>query len=180
MKAAEGSYFPERAFHQDERRDRFVSNWYTRYLSEMNEPSLLTSHDDQNASYRFLWLRSFHPTVVVRLWSNGEKRMLSVKELKIEKKTQSKQLLVDQTRVLKDEEWAAIVRRVEESCFWAEPSSTDDPVAMDGAWWVLESADKGYYHVAKRQSPDSGSYRELCLYLLKLSGLPLDTSTELY
>lgn len=181
LKPVEGGYFPERAFYQDEKRDRFVSNWYTRYLGQMNEPSLLVSRSDQNASYRFLWLRSFHPTVVVRLWSNGEKRMLSVKEISLKNQTQSNQLLVDQTRTLKDEEWITFVKLVEESCFWTVPTTTNGPIAMDGAWWVLEGVQQGYYHVATRQSPDSGSYRELGLYMLKLSGLPLDQSKgEIY
>lgn len=49
------------------------------------------------------------------------------------------------------------------------------------AWWLVEGVQEGYYHVAHRQSPDSGAYREVCLYMLKLSGLPLDESKgEIY
>jgi len=181
LKAVEGGYFPARAFYQDEKRDRFVSNWYTRYPGQMNEPSILIPDNDQNPSYRFLWLRSFHSTVVVRLWSDGVRQMLSVKELSRKSETQTGQLLVDQTRALKKEEWTGFVKLVEESCFWAVPTSTNDPTAMDGAWWVIEGAEKGYYHVATRQSPGSGAYRELCLYMLNHSALPLEESkSEIY
>lgn len=180
LKAAEGGYFPEKTFYQDEDRNRFINNWYTRYLIQMTEPSLLISAKE-DVTYRFLWLRSFHSTVVVRLWSEGERQMVSVKELSRKTETQSSQLLVDQTRSLKKEEWAAFMKLIDEACFWEVPVTSDGPIAMDGAWWVLEGADRGFYHVAIRQTPDSGSYRELCIYMLKLSGLPLDASKgEIY
>lgn len=181
LKPIEGGYFPEKAFYQDERRNKFVSDWYVRHLGQMREPSLLVSDSDRNTSYRFLWLRSFHPTVVVRLWRNGEKRMLSVKELSREYQNQPSYLVVDQTLALTDKDWATFVKLIEESCFWTVPTTSNGPTAMDGAWWVLEGTEQGYYHIATRQSPDSGSYRELALYMLKLSGLPLDESKgEIY
>lgn len=181
LNPGEGGYLPKHAFYQDEKRDRFVSNWYTRYLHKMNEPSLLVAAHDQSASYRFLWLRSFHPTVAVRVWSTGESRVLSVKELAREGQSQSSDLLLDRIRPLNDEEWGAIVKLVEESCFWSSPPTENEPAAMDGAWWVLEGTQQNYYHVATRQSPDSGAYRELGLYLLQLAGLPLDESAgEVY
>ena len=174
-------YFPDGVFYKDEKRDRFVSGWYSRNLRMMNEAPLLTSHHDHDRSYRFLWLRSFHPSVVVRLWANGEKYMLSVKELSLRDQNKPNQLLTDQTRILSNDEWAGFVKQLDETCFWEIPTTTNDPIAMDGARWVLEGIQQGYYHIATRQSPDSGSYRELCLYMLKLSALPLDPSKgEIY
>jgi hypothetical protein len=49
----------------------------------------------------------------------------------------------------------------------------------DGAQWILEGTKGNDYHVVNRQSPDdnfhrnAGKYRELCLHILKLSGLDL-------
>jgi len=51
---------------------------------------------------------------------------------------------------------------------------------MDGAEWILEGTQKDNYHVVVRHSPNdddyrkSGKYRDLCLYILKLSDLHLD------
>ena len=180
LKAGEDDYFPEKAFDRDEERNRRISNFYTRYLNQMNAPSVLESYQG-NATYRFLWLRSFHSTVVVRLWNEAERQMLSVKELSRKTETQSSQLIVDQTRSLNKEEWNGFMNLIDESCFWEVPVTSNGPIATDGAWWVLEGADRGYYHVVTRQSPDSGSYRELCVYMLKLSGLPLDAAKgEIY
>lgn len=173
LKAHEGGYFPEFAFPKDELVHHFFS-FYTGILVQMNEPSLLSS-DKPKVSYRFLWLRSFHPAVVVRVSSEGDKQTLSVKEFNDRKS----QLLVDQTRSLNKQEWADLMKVIDQTCFWVVPGTTDDLLANDGALWVLEGVDQNYYHVVTRQSPQSGPYRELCLYMLKLSGLPL-TEREIY
>lgn len=172
VKPAEGGYFPDAAFHQDRRSNQFITDWYTRYLSQMKEPSLIVSPLNQQSSYRFLWVRSFHPTIVVRLSNSDGKYLLSLTELA--NKTESSQPLVAQNKILKGEEWKGFVKLLNDSCYWRVPTTTTAPVAMDGAWWVLEGVEQGYYHVVVRQSPDTGSYRELCLYMLKLSGLSVD------
>lgn len=58
---------------------------------------------------------------------------------------------------------------VRASDFWALPTS--DPVlgARDGAQWILEGVRDRKYHVADRWTPKNGTFREACLYLLKLS-----------
>jgi hypothetical protein len=174
LSAAEGTYFPENLPLHDELTKRFF-NLYAQDFGKLNEPSFLTSHTHKT-SYRFLWLRSFHPAVVVRVSKVGETQNLSVKEL-----SRSDQLLVDHKRSLTKQEWAELMKFVDESCFWEFPTSTSDPIANDGSWWILEGAEQNYYHVATRQSPQSSSYRELCLYMLKLSGLPLDVAkNEIY
>jgi len=172
LKPADNGYFPENASSHDELMTRFF-NAYAQDLGKLNEPSFLNAHKNET-SYRFLWVRSFHPTVVVRVSKEGEIQTLSVKEL-----SRHDQLLVDHDRSLTKQEWDELMKLVDESCFWEFPTSTSDPLANDGAFWVLEGVNEKHYHVTTRQSPDSGSYRELCLYMLKLSGLPL-AKNEIY
>src|SRR5258706_15132529 len=45
------------------------ANWYSRYLKALHEPSLweLSLHDPKAEVYRFVWLRSFHHPIAVRL-----------------------------------------------------------------------------------------------------------------
>jgi hypothetical protein len=187
LKPAEGGYFPEGPPCQDLSSLRLFAI-STHRLKQLNEPTLLTG---RQTAYRFLWLRSFHTRVAVRLWLDGEKKMLTVKELSRDDdkdfirnsyaEDESTPLLVDRTRRITPEEWGTFVKLFEESCFWEMRSTLSGPIANDGAWWVFEGVQEGHYHVAHRQSPNSGPYRDLGLYMLKLSGLPLDESKhEIY
>jgi hypothetical protein len=46
----------------------FPANWYTQHLTAFNESSLWESSQTQKTqSYRFLWLRTFHHPIVVRI-----------------------------------------------------------------------------------------------------------------
>ena len=60
-------YFPKHAFGY--RGDQFATDYYGTWLSFFNEPSLLkqTSAEAKTESYRFLWLRTFHHAVVIRV-----------------------------------------------------------------------------------------------------------------
>jgi hypothetical protein len=46
----------------------------------------------------------------------------------------------------------------------------------DGAEWILEGARDGRYHVVARLSPQDGTYREACLYLLNLSKIEVEAN----
>ena len=178
LSRAEGGYFPEGAFFQDALLSKSSVRWYTRTFKQLNEPTLLNGGQ---TAYRFLWLRSFHPTIAVRVWLDGEKKMLTIKELSRDIDGESATLRINQTRTLTADEWMTFTKLLDESCFWETPASSDDVIAEDGAWWALEGVREGHYHVTHKQSPSSGAYRELCLYMLKLSGLPLDESKgEIY
>ena len=57
---------------------------------------------------------------------------------------------------------------IERARFWELPGP-DTNLGLDGAQWVLEGVREGRYHVMDRWSPESGSYRDLCLLLLRFS-----------
>src|SRR6267378_2766004 len=62
-------YFPPGILGQDHQRDEFTNQWYSKHLRALREPSLWeTSQLDLTAeAYRFLYLRSFHHPISVRL-----------------------------------------------------------------------------------------------------------------
>src|SRR5262245_27248416 len=81
---ADELYFPEGVFNGDdnsgqENKDSPVSR-YTKYLREMEEPSLWkASKDDQTVTaYRLLWLPSFHAAMAVRITKIDKRIMLHV------------------------------------------------------------------------------------------------------
>jgi hypothetical protein len=179
FRRSDNSFFPRDAFSHDSKLLDGYGHWYTRELKQLDEPALLD--ESGTSSYRFLWIRSFHPTIAVRIWLDGERKMLYVKKLSNRKHDEPSRIMLNQARSLKPEEWATFLKHLGESCFWDMPTTSDEPIAEDGAQWVFEGFREGSYHVTHRQSPNSGSYRQLCLYLLKLSDLPLDeTNGEIY
>lgn len=174
LKIGDEGYFPKAAFYRDEHRDKIVRGLYAEYLTVMNEPSLLESDiNNSDGVYRFTWLRSFHTKVVVRVWTDAGVRMLTVKEL-IRDGAAPVRRNVSHTRPLNDDEWTKFKLLFDTACVWTIPAP-EGPIANDGSWWVFEAKSAGFYHVVATQVPED-DYRELCVYLLKLTGLPLDAS----
>ena len=172
------SFFPPKLLAQDVPGNQFRNNWYSKHLSAMKEESLYSPEDEWVESYRFLWLRTFHHPVAVRIWKCGSVRFISVKELDGAGGYEPGNLIFDRKRELTPDEWSGFLRHLEDSCYWQLPSR-DDGGGFDGAQWIFEGVKGGRYHVVDRWTPQNGSYRELCLYVLKLSGLKVDAS-ELY
>lgn len=183
------SYFPAGTFLPDELRDKHLVNWYARSLKELGEPSFQSMVASNVESYRFLWLRSFHPGVAIRIWKCSDGYCITSKQLDgVDRYIDGKfvptaKLAVSNSRLLRDDEWDRFQSLLNGAQFWSLPTVDGKPMANDGAAWLLEgtSASNSKYHVVDRQSPMDGTYRETCLYLLTLSQLKVDASKhELY
>jgi hypothetical protein len=173
------SYFPPGAFDSfnDVAYD-FRGSWYSKHLKAMSEPALFDYADYEEESYRFLWLRSFHHPIAVRLNRFGQGRMLVVKQLSGKGGYEPGYLTVDRTRLLTKGEWAMFIHLLHRACYWQLPTEDESERGDDGAQWILEGVKEGRYHIVDRWSPPGGSYQEACLYLLKISGLGIDESGE--
>src|SRR5215471_17992706 len=69
----QSNYFPPEALNQNAKLDDFKVQWYSKFLNAMHEPSLWEMPKTQKTkTYRFLWLRSFHHPVSVRLDVNSD------------------------------------------------------------------------------------------------------------
>jgi hypothetical protein len=61
-------YYPVGALSSDTKMDTIRSDWYSRELEFLHEPSLWReSRRPEETVYRFLWLRAFHPPICVCL-----------------------------------------------------------------------------------------------------------------
>jgi hypothetical protein len=144
----------------------------------MKEPSMLSLTDCSAESYRFLWLRSFHAPIAVRLWRSNGQHFLVVKQLRSRDDDRPGKILISRINSLSEEEWNNFKKLLHESSFWKllveEPTVVNPDgsitVYADGAQWIMEGASDNCYHIVDRHSA-KGEYREACLYLLKLSGL---------
>lgn len=160
-------YFPDSVF------DGFVVGWYTSHLSAMNEPSLFEMTRSREANvYRFLWLRSFHRPIALRLEiADGT---LTVKELSGAGGYDPGKLRFNIIVPMTAAEVSSFLRAVDDIGFWQLPTHEAARNGVDGAQWVLEGVHAGQYHVVDHWSPREGPYRDLCLMLLKASKLVVD------
>jgi hypothetical protein len=184
---ADDVYFPVGAFnpHEDER--NWTAKFYSSTLAAMQEPPIFPARDEKLEAYRFLWLRSFHPPVSVRVWRNHEQAWMSVKQLSAGGVPVNGEVIftggltVNDTRPMTEEEWGHFQELLMKSEFWTMPSEDGTERVLDGAGWLLEGVNANRYHVVNRQSPKQGDYREACVYLLRISGVKIDEPAgELY
>jgi hypothetical protein len=163
-------YFPKSLF------DKFVVGWYTSHLTAMNEPSLFQMIPNRDAhSYRFLWLRSFHRPIAIRL-DIGKRAggILTVKELSGAGGYDPGMLRLKTIVPMTAAEVSSFLSAVSDIGFWNLPTREPNLGGLDGAQWVLEGVHAGQYHVVDRWTPREGPYRELCLKLLAASKLVVD------
>lgn len=147
--------------------DAFRRRWYSPHLRAMAEPSLSCGAPEAE-SYRFLWLRSFHAPIAVRLTAEGDAARLTSVELSGAGGYEPG-VVADRTeRLLSREEWAQARDAVSVADFWATPS-WNKSLGPDGSQWVIEGRVHGKYHVVDRWSPRNGPVRELGLVFLRLA-----------
>jgi len=165
-------YFPEGIFED------FTAEWYSSTLQAMEEPSLFgASRSSKREAYRFLWLRSFHAPIAIRVERQGEHYSLWAKKLKMSypKGEMPRPVgLTDRLEIsLSKEQWSQFLSLLEESRFWKIPSQ-DDYSGFDGSNWILEGCSEGRYHVVDRWAPGDShgpEFRKTCLFLIDLAGI---------
>lgn len=153
----------------------FSAEWYSNELRAMNEPSLL-SFDPSSEVYRFLWLRSFNHPISVRVWHSGDEYFIAAIEMSASASNGGKEFKRKSRRVT-PEEWSTLTEKLEKICFWSFRADLIGS-AEDGARWIVEGLSAERYHVIDLQSPTQGSYRDACLYLLKISDLGIDEKSK--
>ena len=166
------TYFPTDAV------SKIKTEWYSKHLAAMQEESMYASDSRGAESYRFVWLRSFHHPVAVRIWKSGTDEFITFKELSGAGGYEPEHIVVNQTRTLEPGEWDAFVQRLDDMCYWNLPTTDPEGAGFDGAQWILEGVRGDRYHMVDRWTPQSGSYREACLYALKLGGFKVDAPKQ--
>lgn len=154
------------------------AEWYSRHLRAMGETSLISEANSQTEHYRFLWLRTFHHPVAVSIWQSGGEQFVSVKQLDGAGGYKSGQLITNERRSVTTSEWDGFTRILEQVCYWRLASQDDEILGEDGSQWILEGRRENRYHLVDRWTPQTGYFREACIYLLKLSQLNIEITNE--
>ena len=166
-----GWYFPKGTFDDGwQNQDAGVNEWYGKFLKAAGEQSLITDHDENLEIYRFLWLRSFHHPVMIRVVRDGYFFNLVSVELSGAGGYEPGRKWATAKMTISQDDWCAFISLLEKASFWSMESTRTDEIGNDGAQWILEGMRKGRYHLVDRWSPRNGDYREACLFLIKLTG----------
>jgi hypothetical protein len=154
-------YFPDASL--DLRRDHFKRDWYSAQLDALQEPSLYQMAKASNSeSYRFLWLRTFHHPVAVRVDVKPDGTgMLTVKITTGAGGYRPGTISENRSQLLSKKQIATFLAMVDDVQFWKAPNPVDDQRGTDGSQWIIEGVKDGRYHVVDRWSPTSGVARQL-------------------
>jgi enterochelin esterase-like enzyme len=149
----------------------FRREWYSKHLHAMQEPSLSRGKTKSDVAYRFLWLRSSHHPISVRVERTGSSVNLYVLELDGAGGYDPGRVLRKTQRALPAADFEKLADRLGKPEFWQQKGPDID---RDGTAWILESMQDGRYQVADQWSPESGEFRDVCLMFLELAGfLPM-------
>ena len=174
MAAAGQAFFPAGAFYPDNLKlDSFKAKWYSEQLTALQEPSLFEAKQDSTVqSYRFLWLRSFHHPVAIRvlIYADGS-GLVVTKMADGSGGNKPGKLILNKTEPLSPDAVKIFTQKIHQLNYWTLPMRDTNPSGTDGAQWVIEGIDQGTYHLVDRWSPNDGPVRKLGLFFLhNLSG----------
>jgi hypothetical protein len=164
------AYFPPGVLDSD----------YSKYLKALHEPSLWElSQKDMNAEvYRFLWIRSFHHPIAVRLTvRQGGSGWIDSRMATGQSGDAPRRLMRYGRSWLTKGKTQSLLTAFESAGFWNLPAleKTTD-IRLDGARWVFEGVRGGKYHVVDRWSPYAGDpLRAAGLLALKLGRFRIRT-----
>jgi hypothetical protein len=138
-------YFPPGVLGCNDREEAFVTEWYSRYLRAIREPSLwaLSRRQQRTTAYRFLWLRSFQPPVSLRVTINPNWTGVLTTKIGIGARGDGPaRLIKDDAFPIGKHGTALLFTRVIETHFWELPSR-GTPGGIDGEQWIVEGVQDG-------------------------------------
>ncbi len=151
-------------------RDEIKSRWYAEQLKALGEPDFETfKNSAEEEAYRFIWLRTFHNPVAVRVVV--KKSNQSVLYLKVTNGAggyEPGEIIKEKEIELGGNQIDDLRRIVKSNKFWEEKQF--DEIGLDGAQWIVEVKCGGDYHYVDEWSPKGGSVRNIGLYLLEMGG----------
>ena len=166
---AQTKFFPPGALSERKDLNQFVSDWYSKQLQGLEEPSLWELSKTQGSqSYRFLWLRTFHHPVAIRVDINADgTSRLTTKMTSGAGGYGPGKLIRNDVKTLTKERTDWFLQVIEQNSFWKLPTRDETRMGFDGAQWIVEGVKDGNYHIVDRWSPERGEIRAIGLAMIK-------------
>jgi hypothetical protein len=176
--ADDAHLFPTAALQQRE-------GWYGKHLRAADEGRLCSLPPGTTEAYRFIWLRTFHPPIIVRVEQREDTHVLIAKQLDGAGGYEPGRMVVNRTVPLRPEQWVRLRALLDSAAFWSPSGrSRDTSPGLDGAQWVLEGVREGHYRAFDYWTPgDTGPerhVRRVGLHLLRLADLLPGEAQEIY
>jgi hypothetical protein len=152
-----------------------VSPWAPQHLTAMGEPSLFAPQQNiAREEYRFLWLRTFHKPIAIRMWSESLGAQMRIVRLSGAGGYDPGHIESDTTIRITPEDWKRFRDCIAEAQFWEMPTKeSPEELGMDGSQWILEARNAARYHVVDRWTPRGGAYADCCRMLITLAKLQI-------
>lgn len=164
-------YFPDNF-------DSFTNECYSRYLFAMREP-ILFSDDRQSDTYRFVWLRTFHHPISIRIEKQQNIYLLTWKLCTGQGGYDPGRLTVAKQKQIDEITWENFKTLLNQADFWNMDTEIKTP-GLDGSQWILEGKEAGKYHVVDRWTPENGAYYQCCNFLIELTDLTFNENDKKY
>lgn len=152
----------------------FTRQWYGKHLAAMCEPSLWRIPSPHSTILRFLWLRTFHNPIAIRIESTATTARVVATRLDGAGGYEPGRVDARRERDLGQSEWEALRHALQEGNLEAP---VPEQFGTDGARWVLEIRTKDTYELIDRWTPSANgpaaAFRRFCELLLDLAGRDL-------
>jgi hypothetical protein len=146
----DGSYFPIKTKSSTEGVTPFEAQWFSKFLTQMNEPRLPEFSKNVNAEvYRMMILPTWGNAILVRVQKQGGVYSVSSRRLSGQSGFEVGRLAEAKDFDLSAEDSRALEQRIQNVGFF-QLATDDDVFGADGDEWILEGVSQGKYHVAKR------------------------------
>lgn len=160
--------------------DPLRKGWYASMMQALHE-NYLWKEDNKQEVYRFIWLRTFHHPVAVRVEHTNGSTIAVQKESSGAGGYEPGRLIVDRQTAVTNAEFSTLKTKFDTALFWREPFDKTSEYGCDGAVWIFEARNAKGYHVIERWAPKQGRpYHELGLLMLKQSGFEFAENEAVY
>lgn len=140
------------------------------HIAMMTDP-ISSGNDPSDFAYRFLWIRTFHHPIAVRIQKSGVSTVLHAFEFDGAGGYEWGKPAKEVKRELSPTEVEALTAKLKKAKFWEMDSDPMDAGGLDGATWVLEGSRDGKWHRVRLWSPKSARFRDACLFFLQLADM---------
>lgn len=166
------AFFPSGLFSRQSDADRVNQAYYAKQLGALKETSIYELRKDTKVTaFRFLCVRALQPPFVIRVEKKADGTgSLIFKQSDGTGGYQTGKIADNQTMKVSKAQMGELEAKITAMQFFELDYRKKNQGGFDGARWLIEGLQNGKYHLVDRYSPGWGNFRNLGLYLIKLSG----------
>lgn len=169
-------YFPVGIFGESPANSAYREDWYSSFLTAMDEPSLVESAKNSGVTtYRFTLILSARAmSFRLTVYPGGTGSLTTKRVVIYPDKPNS--LRVEEASV-SEEQVRQFLAMLEKNGFWSsepERNNQKNRGRLEGMELILEGVHSRAYHVVDRWCPKDPDFVQACIYLMKLTHAPAD------